>query len=84
MIAMSKAEWIRSEVELLEKFKEYAVKAGCIEVEVCSGCGKEGCTGCPCGTSYKVRNIEADRLRRVLASIGVDHPEKHPAYKDTK
>ena len=28
---------------------------GCREVEVCSGCGKENCTGCPCGTSTTVK-----------------------------
>lgn len=27
---------------------------GCIEIDVCSGCGKEDCDGCPCGTSMRI------------------------------
>jgi hypothetical protein len=36
----------------------YKPKCGCEEVEICSGCGKENCTGCPAGTSKTVRTLE--------------------------
>ena len=32
-------------------------ECGCYEVEICAGCKKEDCGGCPCGTSMTVREI---------------------------
>lgn len=59
---MSLSDGIRQ----LENFKKYAAREGCFEVEVCSGCGQEGCDSCPCGTSYKVVNRRADLAELIL------------------
>ena len=72
---------LSAQIEHLENFKKHAEKLGCIEVEVCLGCGQPGCDSCPCGTGYSVRNVEARKLRNILKSLGIDHPEKHPEYK---
>jgi len=46
--AQRKAETIRGQ----------AIRAGCVEVEVCLGCGKEGCDSCPAGTGMVLRRQE--------------------------
>ena len=33
---------------------------GCREVEICAGCSKEDCDGCPCGTSMTVKEKDCD------------------------
>jgi hypothetical protein len=67
---------VTHQIEMLENFKKYAEKAGVREIEVCSGCGKEGCDSCPCGTSYVVRNELADKLKKALAHFGVTDVDK--------
>lgn len=33
---------------------------GCKEIDICLGCGKENCDGCPCGTGMTVREADED------------------------
>lgn len=72
---------LSTQIEMLENFKKRAEELGCVELEVCSGCGQPGCDSCPCGTSFIVRNLEARKLRNVLKSVGITEPEKHPEYR---
>jgi len=33
---------------------------GCKEIDICLGCGKEDCDGCPCGTGMTVHEADED------------------------
>lgn len=73
---------LSSRIEHLENFKMAAEKLGCVELELCLGCGKHGCASCHSGTGLAVRNLEALKLNNILRSMGITEPEKHPAYKE--
>lgn len=63
-------------IEELEKFKEATLSIGIEEVEICMGCGREGCGNCPAGVTYTVKNTKLaaqaatiERLREEIKAI---------------
>jgi len=57
-----------------EKLRAAAISVGCEELEVCSGCGRPGCDGCPCGTHKVLVNARAEAAEAVLKRILSDLP----------
>jgi hypothetical protein len=61
-----------------ESIRQSAIEAGCVEIEVCAGCGKpQPCpSDCPCGSGKRLINARAEAAEKRLAD-GIVLLRKH-------
>jgi hypothetical protein len=54
-----------------ESIRQSAIEAGCVEIEVCAGCGKpQPCpSDCPCGSGKRLINERAEAAEKRLVEI---------------